>query len=145
MSCYSVDEIIGVSFTAEATPSLDVLDSEQIQNLIKSIRQEIFEISGMKSSQRIAALEIVYVPDERSQNLYQLRFFILPAATDENGQAIDVPSSEVISIFDRDINHGQFLVELEFVKFSIQPRSMQISENQLDWVPEDGTGTQLQI
>ena len=54
---------------------------------------------------------------------------------------MDISSSEVLENFDRKINHAEFVVELEFVKFSTQPRSMQISENGIDWVPEDGSGS----
>ena len=78
LSCYSVDQITGISFSSYSQPSLEDLDSGQFVALRKALRSELFAVSGMLSVQRIAALEIVAANVVQKEISYQIRFVLLP-------------------------------------------------------------------
>ena len=68
-------EMDGITFQTAVNGDPSELDNAEYNILINSIKTELYEISTMKSKQRIAALELIKPPNMTN---YEVKFLLLP-------------------------------------------------------------------
>ena len=93
----------GISFEAGTSDNLNQLTNSEYTKLFEKLRSELYTYSGMKSRQRIAALELIESKNKTS-NIYDLKFLLLPAPVNDENEPMDETSEMVIQTYNSTIN-----------------------------------------